>query len=140
MKNYVKTTLAVILSAFVFCFTFSCSTTRNVFDSKDVSYIYNPTNNPINPLFNVFNETDSESVLSIKLFTNELYFSEANPLGVPTAMLYISVILYNIDQGRTIADTAVLNPESADFLSVVLKVPVENQNRSLFLPGRYSVA
>lgn len=89
--------------------SYSCSITQPAFDSKDISYIYNPSSSPINPLFNVFNENGAESVLSIKLLSRELYFSEANPLGAPTAMLYISIKLYNLDQGRAISDTVVLN-------------------------------
>jgi GWxTD domain-containing protein len=109
MKNYFRTITLFIYAVLIISTTYSCSTSRNAFDSKDISYIYNPSNNPINPLYNVYNKTDSESVLSIKLFASELYFSEANPLGVPTAMLYISVKLFNLDQGRIIADTTVIN-------------------------------
>jgi GWxTD domain-containing protein len=110
MVNYFKRTTVFICAAItILFFANSCRTTKPVFDLKDISYIYDPTNNLINPLFSVFNETDSLSVLSIKLFTNELYFNEANPLGVPTSMLHVTVKLYNLDLGRIIADTAVLS-------------------------------
>lgn len=108
-KYSLRKIVLVFISIIIICAANSCSTTRNTFDSKDISYIYNPTTTPINPLFNVFNESETESVLSIKYFGSDLYFSEANALGEPIAMLYISVKLYNLDQGRIISDTAILN-------------------------------
>ena len=92
------------------CFVvLSCGTTRTAFDSKDLSYLYNPSKNPINPRYNVTNQSDELSVLAIKFFSTELHFSEANPQGVPMAMLLITVKLYNTSQGRSLADTAYYN-------------------------------
>ncbi len=88
---------------------FSCRTTKPVVDTKDVSYIYNPTKNPINPRYNVTNQTDSRSVLAIKFFASDLFFSQANPQGVPAASIKITVKLYNISQGKALSDTASLN-------------------------------
>jgi len=87
----------------------SCATIQPTVDSKDLSYLYNPTKNSINPKYNVYNATDAQSVLSVKFFTSELFFSEANPQGVPTAQMLISAKLYNISQARTLVDTAVFN-------------------------------
>jgi GWxTD domain-containing protein len=96
----------VLLQAVAFT---SCRTTQPVTDSKDLSYIYNPTKNPFNPRYNVYNQSDESSVLSVKFFANELYFSEANPQGLPTAQMLISVKLFNSSQGRRLTDTAVFN-------------------------------
>jgi GWxTD domain-containing protein len=87
----------------------SCSTTRVAVDSKDLSYLYNPTRNSLNPLYNIRNESDHESILSIKLFTSELYFSEANTQGVPLASILVTAKLFTIDQGRVLADTSAYN-------------------------------
>ena len=111
MKNIIFT--RVICSLFtitLFITTFSsCKTTQQTVDSKDLSYLYNPTKNPINPLYNVINQSDEQSVLIVKFFANDLFFSEANPQGVPTAMLLVTVKLFNISQGKLLADTAVYN-------------------------------
>ena len=56
---------SVILSAIVFN---SCRTTQQAVDSKDLSYLYNPTKNSINPKYNIYNQSDEQSVLSIKFF------------------------------------------------------------------------
>ena len=40
---------------------------------------------------------------------SDLFFSEANPQGVPTAQMLFNVKLYNISQGKHLADTAVYN-------------------------------
>jgi GWxTD domain-containing protein len=87
----------------------SCKTTQKTVDYKDLSYLYNPTKNPINPRYNVINKTDESSELSVRFSTNDLFFSEANPQGVPTAMVIITVKLYRMSQGKALADTAVLD-------------------------------
>jgi GWxTD domain-containing protein len=97
---------AAILSVIVFN---SCKTTQQAVDSKDLSYLYNPTKNSINPRYNIYNQSDELTVLSIKFFANDLFFSEANPQGVPTAQLLFNIKLYNISQGKQLTDTAVYN-------------------------------
>jgi GWxTD domain-containing protein len=91
--------------------SYSCKTTQPTFDSKDLSYLYNPTKNSINPRYCIFNQAEQTSVLSVKFFNSDLYFNEANARGVPMAMIYISVRLYNISQGNILADTAFFNLE-----------------------------
>jgi GWxTD domain-containing protein len=111
MKNIItigKSSLMLVIILFVSLFS-SCRTTQQTIDSKDLSYLYNPTKNPINSLYNVINQTDESSVLSIKFFSKDLFFSEANAQGVPTASLLITVKLFNVTQGRILADTAVYN-------------------------------
>ncbi len=87
----------------------SCKTTKQTTDTKDLSYLYNPIKNSINPRYNVTNISDNESVLSIKFFANDLFFSEANPQGVPTASIIINIKIFNISQGKVLADTALYN-------------------------------
>ncbi len=97
-------TITLILSA--------CSASRQVAtDPKDVSYIYNPANNPFNPVFRVFNDEGNRSVLSVFLHTQELFFSEANPTGDPLASLRFTVRLYNDTQGGVLSDTALIDME-----------------------------
>jgi GWxTD domain-containing protein len=74
-----------------------------------LSYLYNPTKNPINPQYNIINKTDELSELSVRFSTSDLFFSEANPQGVATASILITVKLYSISQGKALADTAVLD-------------------------------
>ena len=61
------------------------------------------------PRYNIINQSDESSLLSVRFSANDLFFSEANPQGVPTAMVLITVKLYNMSQGKALADTAVLN-------------------------------
>ena len=97
-------TLLLIITLFI-----SCNSTRVIFDSKDLSYLYNPIKNPFYPRYNVTNESDERSDLSVKFFANQLFFSEANPQGLPIAEMLITVKLFNISRGRTLADTAFFN-------------------------------
>jgi len=111
MKNsFTIRTIYSLLTIILFIAVFSsCKTTRQTIDSKDLSYLYNPTKSPINSRFNVINQSDELSVLSVKFLPKDLLFSEANPQGVPTAQVLITVKLFNISQGKVLADTAVSN-------------------------------
>jgi GWxTD domain-containing protein len=98
---------SVILSLIIFD---SCRTTQQAAaDPKDLSYLYNPTKNSINPRYTVFNKTDELSVISIKFFATDLFFSEANPKGVPTAQMLFNIKLYNTTGGKRLVDTAEYN-------------------------------
>jgi GWxTD domain-containing protein len=99
-------TSAIILIALL---SHSCVAPKAVYDSKDLSYLYNPIKNSINPRYGVFNQSDQQSVLSIKFFESDLYFNEANPKGVPMAMILVSVRLFNVNEGNRLADTALYN-------------------------------
>jgi GWxTD domain-containing protein len=87
----------------------SCRTTQQTVDYKDLSYLYNPTKSPINPRFNILNKTDESSLLSVRFSAGDLFFSEANPQNIATAEVQINVKLYNLTQGKALADTALLN-------------------------------
>jgi hypothetical protein len=111
MKNcFTSGTICLLLCIVLFSGVLSsCRTSQQTFDPKDLSYLYNPIKNPINPRYNVTNTSDQESVLSVKFFASDLFFSEANPKGVPTALMLVTVKLFNISQGKLLADTAVYN-------------------------------
>ena len=102
--------VCLLISGIVLTAVFnSCKTTQQTVDNKDLSYLYNPTKNPINPRYNIINKTDELSELSVRFSTSDLFFSEANPQGVATASILITVKLYSISQGKALADTAVLD-------------------------------
>jgi GWxTD domain-containing protein len=109
-KSFSITTVCFLISGILLATVFySCKTTQKTVDYKDLSYLYNPTKSPINPRYNVINQTDDASTLSVMFAASDLFFSEANPQGVPTASVLITVKLYNMNHGKSIADTAVLN-------------------------------
>ena len=102
--------VCLLISGIVLTAVFnSCKTTQQTVDNKDLSYLYNPTKNPINPQYNIINKTDELSELSVRFSTSDLFFSEANPQGVATANILITVKLYSISQGKVLADTALLD-------------------------------
>ncbi|MGC1392093.1 MAG: GWxTD domain-containing protein [Bacteroidales bacterium] len=106
-KNYPISTVCSLISVIlVAAILDSCKTTQQTADHKDLSYLYNPTKSPINPLYNVINQSDESSVLSVRFSNSDLFFSEANPEGVPTARVLLTVKLYSLSQGRVLADTA----------------------------------
>lgn len=109
MKNNIITRIICLLLTFITITAVfnSCKTAQQVIDSKDLSYLYNPTRNPINPRYNIVNQSDEQSILSVKFFAGDLFFSEANPQGVPTAQILVTVKLFDISSGKILADTAV---------------------------------
>lgn len=102
-------TIFLLVTSLIIAALSSCGPTKQQVDSKDLSYLYNPTKNSINPKYNVLNQSDKVSILSIKFFANDLFFSEANPQGVAAAQMLISAKLFNVSQGKILADTLVLN-------------------------------
>src|SRR4030042_1382076 len=104
-----KITRSIIIFTPLFAILVSCGNMQTAFDPKDLSYLYNPTKNSINPRYNITNQSDDQSVLAVKFFANELTFSEANPQGVPMVQMLITVKLFNISRGRQLADTAYFN-------------------------------
>lgn len=108
-NNFGISTICSLITILFLAVVTSCKTTQQTVDTKDLSYLYNPTKNPVNPRYNVINESENSSVLSVKFFATDLFFSEANPQGIPTAMLMVTVKLFNTSQGKTLSDTAVYN-------------------------------
>jgi hypothetical protein len=110
IRNYSSGVLRMLLAVFAGLAFFSCSSTQRVaVDTKDLSYLYNPTKSSIKPRFSVFNESDQTSVLAVKFFAPDLFFSEANPQGIPMAQILVTVKLFNTTSGRILADTAYLD-------------------------------
>jgi GWxTD domain-containing protein len=107
--NIVRMIRLIFSVTFLLLVFISCSTVQPAIDSKDLSYLYNPSKNPLNIRYNVINPSEDQSVLSVKYFSNDLFFSEANPQGKPMAMMLVTVKLYNVSQGRVLDDTAYYN-------------------------------
>jgi GWxTD domain-containing protein len=105
-----RTLIMVLCTASVCILMPSCKTSQKAaVDTKDLSYLYNPTKSSIKPRFSVFNESDESSILSVKFFASDLFFSEANPRGIPIAQILITAKLYNMTSGRVLADTAYMD-------------------------------
>jgi GWxTD domain-containing protein len=115
----------------------SCKTTqKSAVDIKDLSYLYNPTKSSIKPRYNVFNETDASSQLSVKLFATDLFFSEANPQGIPMAQILITVKLYKVTNERTLVDTAFVDADitkDAARQEYVYKLPLKVEHGATYI-------
>ena len=116
--------LALAISSLV-----SCSTSKKTtVDTRDVSYLYNPTRAALKPRYSVLNESDESTVLSVKFIASDLFFSQANPQNVPMAQLLVTAKLYNRTGGMVLADTAyqelnfVKNDKSTEYST---KLPIK---------------
>ncbi len=84
----------------------SCSLKQQSVDTKDMSYLYNPGRSIYTPGITVTSYDDATSMLKVSIRRNELYFSEANPDGVPLASVLASVRLFDNTFDGALADTA----------------------------------
>jgi GWxTD domain-containing protein len=113
----------------------SCkSTQKAAVDTRDVSYLYNPTRSTIKPRFNILNQSDEASVLSVKFYMSDLFFSQANPQNIPLAQLLVTAKLFNRTGGMLLADTSyqevniVKNDKITDYITKLnLKVQQGNE-------------
>lgn len=109
-NNPLRNHSIIISAGLILMVMVSCSITKNAaVDTKDLSYLYNPTKTSFRPGFSVYNESDYLSVLTMRLPATSLFFSEANSKGIPVAQIMVTVKLYNITGGRILADTAFLD-------------------------------
>jgi GWxTD domain-containing protein len=115
----------------------SCRTTQPVIDTKDLSHIYNPTRAFFTPSYAVNTFSDESAALSVRFLANNMFFSEANPAGVPTAVISINTKLYKIMQGaRILMDTTtydlsiVRDPQRMEYL---FSIPFKTEGNSQYL-------
>ncbi len=60
----------------------SCATTKTApVDTKDLSYLYNPIRNPVNPRYIITTESENKASLGVKFFANELFFLGSQSSG-----------------------------------------------------------
>lgn len=119
--------LILIWSSIAVALVTSCATTSVAPAARDISYIYNPTKNTVNPSFTLFHETSEESILNVSVRKNQLFFSEANASGEPMASINISVKLYDNNLSGIICDSATYDfdiKKDASFPEFVCRVPL----------------
>jgi GWxTD domain-containing protein len=104
-KVYRSVFIMTLLIAFA-AMVSSCGITTVAPDANDISFIYNPTKNIFSPEFTVFHENAEKSTLSVKIRKSQLFFTEANPTGVPMASIRLSVRLYDNNLGGVLCDSA----------------------------------
>lgn len=108
IRHFVKLFMVAGYAAMIII-TGACRSSQVSVDSKDLSYLYNPTKNPINPRYSISNLSADKANFAVKFFSSDLFFSEANPRGVPMAMMLVTIKLFNVTQGTMLADTSVMN-------------------------------
>ena len=81
-------------------------TSRIIADPNNLSYLYNPSKNAINPRFKVTTYSDNNALLMVKLFSGEMLFSQANESGIPQSLIEISTKLYQTTSGMVLVDTS----------------------------------
>ncbi len=93
----------IAVTAIFYC---SCATTSTVTGPKDVSYIYNPTKNSIIPVITLYHIGAEETVMTVSIKKNQLFFSLANPTNEMMASVNVSVRLFDNSLGGMLCDSA----------------------------------
>ena len=76
----------------------SCKSTQKTPKmDRNLADIYNPSQSGIHPSFSAFHFNDSSSIVYLRIFTNELMFSEANETVESLARISISYKLFEYD-------------------------------------------
>ena len=106
-NRFINIILSLLFPAIILV---SCSSAKTEsYDPNDMSYLYNPLQNRLHPKYRIYHDNDNTSTLSIKLNSSELFFSEANPEGVPKAQMTLFYRIFNLNQGRVAIDTSLVN-------------------------------
>lgn len=85
---------------------FGCATPmQQVRVNRNLSYLYIPGRTPLRPEYRVYHDSDSSSVLRIKIQPLQLLFNQANKDGKFLNMLSIRYRLYEVGRQRRLADS-----------------------------------
>lgn len=107
LRRFTYNALKTVTAVTIMFLGYSCvSTQKTPVDTKDMSYIYNPSRNVFTPDLSIYNEGSETTVLSIGILKSEFFFSQANPEGVPMATMLVSVRLFDNTLEGVLADTS----------------------------------
>ena len=138
MNVYKKISVsALTITVIVLSCLSSCRSSKPVVDTKDLSYMYNPTRNNFTPSYKINTFTGESATLSARFMSNNLFFSEANSAGVATASIVISARLYKIVMGsRVLSDTItydiniIRDPQKQEYL---YNIPLKTESGSQYV-------
>ncbi len=111
-------------------------TSRIIADPNNLSYLYNPSKNAINPRFKVTTYSDNNALLMVKLFSGEMLFSQANESGIPQSLIEISTKLYQTTSGMVLVDTSYsdLRVNINDQLSeYIFEIPLSTEAKNRYV-------
>jgi len=98
-----RTSVALILSGLIFMF--SCVTQKQP-GTKTSALKYNPSGFVLHPKFKVFHESNQNTKLYLKLFTDELRFSSANKDRIKQSLIKVNYKITNTIRSKDVIDSA----------------------------------
>ncbi len=99
----------------------SCKTTQPGLNVVDVASLYNPGSSTLHPEYYLYHETDSTSLLYIKVFPGELLYNQANEKNIYQAKFRMKYSIYESFETRNLLDSG-----SSEFT-----LPRKNMRQSL---------
>ncbi|MBI9053950.1 MAG: GWxTD domain-containing protein [Bacteroidales bacterium] len=86
-------------------FFVGCSSSQKGTTPRNLEMIYNPSSSLLHPNFQVYNTSDSTSVLAGKILTKELLFNNVSSNDLLTSRIKIAYNLFNLEKKERITDS-----------------------------------
>ena len=103
--------ILLILIPVIIIIMWQCSSPYTATGTRwNLSAIYNPASSQIHPSFRVYHNTDEQSLLLVKLFPNELLFSQANTSGEFLSRVSVQLQAYEIVDDKPVMVDSVTYP------------------------------
>jgi GWxTD domain-containing protein len=102
MVNHLKYIIVILLSVFIF----SCKTSKRITAPRNLEQIYDVTRSSIHPEIKVYNNSDTSSIIILKLYAKELLFNQANPEKILQAEVEIIYNLYDLNNKQILVDSS----------------------------------
>lgn len=102
MINYIKYLIVILLSIFVF----SCRVSNRTTAPRNLERIYDPASSSIHPEIKVYNNTDTSSIIVLRIFTKELLFNQANSKNTLQAEVKVIYNLYDLKNKQNLLDSS----------------------------------
>lgn len=105
MINHLKYLIVILLSVFVF----SCKVSKRTAAPRNLEQIYDPASSSIHPEIKVYNNTDTSSIIVLRILTKELLFNQANSKNNLQAEVRVTYNLYDLNNKQNLVDSATTN-------------------------------
>jgi GWxTD domain-containing protein len=132
MLNYIKYLIVILFSVFVF----SCKVSNKTAVPRNLERIYDPAGSSIHPEIKVYNNTDTSSIIVLRVFTKELLFNQANSKKNLQAEIKVTYNLYDLSNKRNLVDSAATNfifEKSANKLYHTCDIPLRTEVNNKYL-------
>lgn len=114
----------------------ACKVNQKTTVPRNLERIYDPASSSIHPTMNIYNTSDSTSLIVGRIFTRELLFNQANKENKLLARVKVIYNLYDLNNRQNLVDSATttfkLSKEN-DALFYDLEIPVKAKQENKYI-------